>query len=74
MFKKVSKQDWMEREDLRLRVARFRVPTRERHDHPGSMIQLRVPIGHRRAGSRGRLTAARGLLTRLLNFVRGKRT
>ena len=74
MFKKVSKLDWMEREDLRLRVARLRVPTQERHDHPGTVIQLRVPIGRRRAGSRGRFKAARGLLTRLLNFVRGKRT
>jgi hypothetical protein len=74
MFKQVSKFDWREREDVRLRVARLRVPLRVNHDHLSSAVHVRVPIRRRPIGTRGRLKATRDLLSSLLNLVRRRRS
>ena len=74
MFKQVSIFDWREREDVRLRVARLRVPMHEDRDHPGSVVQVRVPIRRRPRGARGQPKASPGLLDRLLNLVRRRRS
>ena len=71
MFKRISKSEWRQREEVRLRVERLRASVNR--GHPSSMVQVRVPIRRRPTGARRRFKITRGLLGRLWSLVRSGR-
>jgi len=72
MFKRVSKFDWQQGEDVRLRVARLRATVKSGHERAGPVSRSRA-LSRRPAGTSRYFPSISAWLKRLLTAGRRRR-